>query len=162
MLDISKASVKELLGLAARAEIDANKAYSDLAGMVSNPLLKEKFQLLAFEEKKHREVLGKLYSVLYPGEEIQVAEKSDEALLPSIHFTPSSSFVDILYQAMESEKSAADFYSNLSVKVEEPRKKILDYLSKVEHSHYVMLKSEYTLAQEFEDYAEKDIDKVVT
>ena len=40
MLDISNASVKELLGLAARAEIDANKAYSDLADMVSNPLLK--------------------------------------------------------------------------------------------------------------------------
>ncbi len=54
MLDISNASVKELLGLAARAEIDANKAYSELADMVSNPLLKEKFQLLAFEEKKHR------------------------------------------------------------------------------------------------------------
>jgi len=33
---------------------------------------------------------------------------------------------------------------------------------KVEHSHYMMLKSEYALAQEFEDYAEKDIDKVVT
>ncbi len=91
-----------------------------------------------------------------------MAEKVDEALLPSIHFTPSSSFVDILYQAMESEKSATDFYSNLSARVEAPQKKILDYLSKVEHSHYMMLKSEYTLAQEFEDYAENDIDKVIT
>jgi hypothetical protein len=35
-------------------------------------------------------------------------------------------------------------------------------LSKVEHSHYMMLQSEYALALDFEDYAEKDIDKVVT
>jgi hypothetical protein len=35
-------------------------------------------------------------------------------------------------------------------------------LSKVEHSHYMMLQSEYALAQDFEDYAEKDKDKVVT
>jgi hypothetical protein len=34
-------------------------------------------------------------------------------------------------------------------------------LSKVEHGHYMMLQSEYALAQNFEDYAEKDIDKVV-
>ncbi len=31
MLDISKASLKELLGIATRAEIDANKIYSDIA-----------------------------------------------------------------------------------------------------------------------------------
>ena len=37
-----------------------------------------------------------------------------------------------------------------------------EYLGKVEKSHYLMLKSEYVLAQEFEDYAEKNIDKAVT
>jgi hypothetical protein len=35
-------------------------------------------------------------------------------------------------------------------------------LSKVEHSHCMILQSEYALAQDFEDYAEKDIDKVIT
>jgi len=162
MLDISKASVKELLGIAIRAEIDANKIYSDIANRVSNLLLKEKFQMLAFEENKHREILEKFYEVLFQGEKIQFPDKTDEDLLPSIQFTPSSSLVDILYQAMESEKSAESFYAHLAERFENSQKKILEYLSKVEHSHYVMLKSEYTLAQEFEDYAEKDIDKVVT
>jgi len=162
MLDISKASVEELLGIATRAEIDAHEIYSDIANSVSNSLLKEKFQMLAFEENKHREILEKLYEVLSQGEKIQIPDKTNEALLPSIHFTPSSSLVDILYQAMESEKSAEKFYTHLAERFENPQKKILEYLSKVEHSHYMMLKSEYILAQEFEDYAEKDIDKVVT
>jgi rubrerythrin len=63
---------------------------------------------------------------------------------------------------MESEKSAENFYANLSKRFEDPQKKILTYFSKVEHSHYMMLQSEYALAQDFEDYAEKDIDKIVT
>ena len=162
MNDVSQASVKMLLGMAARAEIDANSVYSDLAKKLSNPLLKEKFNLLAFEENKHRLVIEKLFKVLFPGEEIQIPDKTDEALLPSIRLSPSSSLVDILYQAMEAEKAAENFYMSLSKRVHESKKGILEYLGKVEKSHYLMLKNEYTLAQEFEDYAEKDIDKVVT
>ncbi|NIO49464.1 MAG: rubrerythrin [Candidatus Aminicenantes bacterium] len=162
MLDVSTASVNELLEIAIKAEMEANKTYSDLARRISNPLLKEKFQWLAYEENKHKEILEKLYKTLYQGDEPQVPDTVDETLLPSIHIDPSSSFADILHQAMESEKSAENFYANLSKRFEDPQKKILNYLSKVEHSHYMMLQSEYVLAQDFEDYAEKDIDKVVT
>jgi len=162
MLDVSTVSVNKLLGIAIRSEIDANKTYSDLAERVSNPLLKEKFQWLAYEENKHKEILEKLYETLFQGDEPQIPDTTDEALLPSIHIGPSSSFADILHQAMESEKSAENFYANLSKRFEDPQKKILTYFSKVEHSHYMMLQSEYALAQDFEDYAEKDIDKIVT
>jgi len=159
---LSKYSVKKLLGFAVKAEIDANKIYSKMANRIKNPLLKEKFQVLAFEEKKHKKVLENLYGSLYRGEKIKVAEATDEALLPSIHFTPSSSLAEILYQAMQSEKAAQDFYTKLATRVQAGKKRILSYLSKVEKSHYLMLKSEYTLALQFEDYAEEDIDKVVT
>jgi len=162
MKSMKKASVQELLGLALRSEIDSNAAYSSVAQRVSNPLLKEKFNMLAFEEKKHQDILEKLGKVLFPEEEIRIPDRADPALLPSIEIRPSSSLVDILYQAMKAEKSAENFYADLSRRFKNPQKKILVYLSKVEHSHFKMLESEYTLAQDFEDYAEKDIDKVVT
>ncbi len=162
MLDVSTASPKELIAMAVKAEMDANQTYSDLANNLSNPLLKEKFQWLAYEENKHKEILEKIYANLSPGDEIPIPDKVDEDLLPSIHLTPSSSLVEILNQAMESERSAENFYAALTQRVENAQKKVLEYLSKVEHSHYMMLKSEYALAQEFEDYAEKDIDKVIT
>jgi len=162
MIDVSQTSVESLIGMAVRAEIDANNTYSNLANKVSNPLLKEKFSLLAFEENKHKTVLEKLFAHLFPGEEIQIPDKTDETLLPSIQMSPSSSLVDILYQAMEAEKAAENFYLSLSERVQKPQKEILEYLAKVEKSHYHMLQSEYVMAQEFEDYAEKDIDKVVT
>ncbi|UCE21975.1 MAG: ferritin family protein [Candidatus Aminicenantes bacterium] len=162
MLDVSTAPAKELLAMAVKAEMDANQTYSDIAGNLSNPLLKEKFQWLAYEENKHKEILEKLFTTMNPGEEIPIPDTVDEDLLPSIHLTPDSSLAEIIFQAMESEKSAENFYAALTQRVKEAQKKILEYLSKVEHSHYMMLKSEYALAQEFEDYAEKDIDKVIT
>ena len=161
-MGISQYSVKGLLGIAIRSEIDANKIYSRLADSIKNPLLKEKFNLLAFEEDKHKKTLEKLFETLYKGEKVQVPDKVDESLLPSIRFNASSSLAEILYQAMEAEKAAENFYINLSTRMDKPQRSILEYLGKVEHSHHEMLKSEYVLAQEFEDYAEKDIDKVIT
>jgi rubrerythrin len=91
-----------------------------------------------------------------------IPDKVDETLLPAIDITPSSSLVEILYQAMKAEEAAGDFYLSLAQKVSNPQQKILKYLSHVEHSHYTMLKSEYLMAQEFEDYGESDTEKVVT
>jgi len=162
MLDVSTTSVKELLAYAIRSEMDSNKAYSDLADRVSNPLLKEKFQWLAFEENKHKQMLITLHGTLFSGQTIQIPDKPSEELLKRIEITPSSSLLDILYQAMDSEKSAEEFYARLAERMEPTQKKLLLYLSKVEHSHYVMLKSEYDAVQDFEDYAEKDIDKIIT
>ena len=162
MLDVSTASVKELLGYSIRAEMDSNKLYSDLADRVSNPLLKEKFNWLAFEENKHKEILMKLHSALFPQHTIHIPEEPSQDLFKPVDVAPASSLIDILLQAMEAEKFAEDFYTRLAERVEESQKRLLRYLSKVEHSHYLMLKTEYDAVQDFEDYAEQDVDKIVT
>jgi len=162
MANIEKEPIKKLIGYAVRAEIDSNKVYLKLSARLKNPLLKEKFQLLAFEEKKHKEVLENLFAALYKGDELQVPECVDVRLLPAVVVKPSSTLVDILLQAMQAEKSAQDFYASLAARVKSATRKILEYLSKVEKSHYLILRSEYALAQEFGDYGEQDIDKVVT
>ena len=162
MLDITTVSVNKLLAYAIRAEIDSNQAYSDLAERVSNPLLKEKFRWLAFEENNHRQILEKLHTALFPSQPIQITEESSGEIFKPINVVPSSSLIDILHQAMEAEKFAEDFYSRLAERMEKAQKRLLRYLSKVEHSHYLMLKTEYDAVQDFEDYAEQDVDKIVT
>lgn len=162
MPNTTQLSLKELLGFAIRSEIDSNRVYSELSARFSNPLLKEKFNWLAFEENKHKSALEKLYRALLGEEKIQIPDKPSEELFKEISITPSSTLVDLLQQAMDSEKKAEDFYAQLAQSLEKPHRNILEYLSQVEHSHYVMLKGEYSLAQDFEDYGEMDIDKVVT
>ncbi len=163
MIDISQASLKDLLGIAVRSEIDSNQVYTDLSRRFSNPLLKDKFQWLATEESKHKEVIESLFDRLFHGDELTVPDEPVKELFKHIEMTPSSTLVDILNQAMESEKQSEDFYSRLAGEVQEDLpKKILIYLSKVEHSHLKMLEGELSIALEYEDYAEKPIDKVVT
>jgi rubrerythrin len=162
MLDIATSSVKDLMGYAIRSEMDSNGAYTKLSDRVSNPLLKEKFRWLAFEENNHKEILTKLHKALFPNQTIVIPDKPSLELFKSIDVAPSSSLLDILLQAIESEKTAEDFYARLADRVQNGKKRLLQYLSKVEHSHYLMLKAEYDAVQDFEDYAEQDVDKIVT
>ena len=162
MVSIARKPVKKLLGYAVRAEIDANRLYNKLSNRVKNPLLKEKFKVLAFEEKKHKAVLENFFGVLFPKATIEIPASVDNRLLPAVRVKPSSTLAEILSQAMMAEKSAQNFYASLAQKVGPAKKRVLEYLSKVERSHFLMLQSEYTLALQFEDYAEKDIDKIIT
>jgi len=161
-MKLPRLSVKDLLGMAARAEIDANKTYAKLAVRVGNPVLKEKFGLLSFEEKRHERTIRGFYKSLYEKDPIKIPKAADPALLPSVVVKPSSSLTDILFQAMGSEKSAQNFYAALAERFRGEKKHVLEYLSNVERGHYMMLRGEFTAALNFEDYSEKDIDKVVT
>lgn len=162
MISIARQSTKKLLGYALRAEIDANRIYARMADRVKNSLLKEKFLLLAFEEKKHRDIILRLYASMWAAEKPEIPKTVDERLLPAVTIKPSSDLADVLRQAMDAEKSAREFYAALAKKVQAPARQMLTYLSKVENGHYLMLRSEYVLALQFEDYAERDIDKVIT
>jgi len=162
MVSLANQPVPKLLGYAIRAEMDANRIYTKMAGRVRNALLKEKFQLLALEEKKHKDILLRLFASIRRGEKPEISLAVDERLLPSVSIKPSSSLADVLNQAMNAEKSAREFYASLANRVKAPNSQMLIYLSKVENTHYLMLRSEYILALQFEDYAEKDVDKVVT
>jgi rubrerythrin len=162
MVSIANQPVKKMLGYAIRAEMDARSIYTRMAERVKNALLKEKFGLLALEEKKHRDILLRLFASMWNMEEPEVPKAVDPRLLPSVKLLPSSTLVDVLSQAMNAEKSAREFYASLAKRFEAANRPMLLYLSRVENSHYLMLRSEYILALQFEDYAEKDIDKVVT
>jgi len=162
MVNLANQPVKKLLGYAIRAEMDAHRIYTRMADRVRNTLLKEKFQLLALEEKKHKDIILRLFASMWAGERPEISMAVDERLLPSVSIKPSSSLVDVLSQAMNAEKSAREFYASLARRIKALNRQMLMYLSKVENSHYLMLRSEYILALQFEDYAEKDVDKVIT
>lgn len=163
MIDLAHLTISELLGIAVRSEIDSTQTYTELSERFSNPLLREKFRWLAHEEDTHRIILESLHAQLFKGDALVIPGQPVVELLKRIVVTPSSTLVDILYQAMESEKNSEDFYSNLARRAEEePLEKILVYLSKIEHSHLKMLEGELSAALEFEDYAEKPLEKVVT
>ena len=154
MENLSSFSTKELLGMAIKGEIDSKEVYSKLERKVENPILKDKFKMLASEEEKHRIILEQFFKALFYNENIPI---------PKISFEPATPFVEIIHQAMNFEKESQKFYLEISKRFEDERKNILEYLNKVEETHFLILKNEYEMAQEFEDYDKmKEFDKIVT
>jgi rubrerythrin len=149
-------SIPELLSVAVKSEIEAAKAYSKLYDSVKNAILKQKLKFLVLEEKKHRRILERLFKQRFPDQEIQIPKKS---LLPPIKVSigkpslKSVSILDIFRGALKAEKAAENFYVERGSKVKDKEsKRILTYLSRVERSHYSMIKSEIDLLDKFPDY----------
>lgn len=140
----------EIMGIAVRAEMDAAAIYRGLHGRVKNEVLKQKLDFLAKEEERHKLLIERLFKDKYPGQILKVPEpgrpaKGDPAV-------EDMSVLDVFKLAMGKEKEAEEDYKNARTRIEDPSaKKVLDYLSRVERSHYYMLKSEIDLLQVFPD-----------
>jgi len=142
----------EILGLAIRSEMDAADVYARLYDAVKNILLRKKLQFLIFEEKQHRKILEKLYIRRFPEKELVLPEHS---FLPPIKaaLDKKASVRDLFNVALKAEKRAEDFYDRAGEKAQdENSRRILFYLSRVERSHYFMIKSEIDLLERFPDY----------
>jgi len=142
----------EVLGIAIRSEIDAASIYRRLQDRVKNEVLLEKLKFLNHEEEHHRAILERLFADRFPGQKLEVPERSG---LPgkAIPIDETSSVLDLFKLALEKEKQAEDFYRDAQkVMEDEQTRRLLMYLSRVERSHYFMIKSEIGLLQKFPDY----------
>lgn len=147
-----KLSPSEVFGVAIKSEIEATEAYSRLYEMVKNEILKMKLKLLLSEEKKHRRILEKLFSQRFPGEELEIPEKS---FLPPIKISKAKKFsvLDLFKLALKAEKMSEEFYREAGEQAEDKEsKRILGYLVRVERSHYFIIKSEIDMLDRFPDY----------
>jgi rubrerythrin len=142
----------EVLAVAIRSEIEAANFYSRLLNRVKNILLEQKLEFLVLEEKKHKKILEKLYTERFPDHELKVPEKSDGPRLPVIR-DKQSPILDLFKAALKAEKFAEEFYRDARNKTGDTgSKRMLEYLSRVERSHYFLIKAEIDLLSRFPDY----------
>lgn len=142
----------EILAIAVQAEIDAASIYRGLQNQVKNEVLLQKLKFLVHEEERHRAILERLSADRFPGQELKVPDRPDLPL-KSMPLDNKSSVLDLFKLALRKEKQAEDFYKDPRKIVEDERsRKILEYLARVERSHYFMIKSEIDLLEKFPDY----------
>ena len=150
----SKFRPYEVLAVAVRSEIEAANFYAGLLGKVKNVVLQQKLKFLVLEEKKHRRILERLHAQRFPGVELKVPDKVVRPR-PSVRVDEESSILDLFKAALEAENYAEKYYKESLQVVEDPgSRKILEYLSRVERSHYFLIKSEIDLLSRFPDYYE--------
>lgn len=152
MKAVSDMTPREILAVAVRSEIDAADVYEKLHDAVKNALLKKKLWFLLFEEKQHRKILERLYTQRFPQQKLEIP---DHSLLPPVKIPPDkkASVLDLFNGALKAEKGAENFYNQAGKTVQDERsRQILSYLSRVERSHYFMIKSEIDLLDRFPEY----------
>lgn len=153
-MDLRTYSEEELFFTAMRAEIDSSVVYSKLAGGVKNAFLKDKLKFLASEEEKHRQYLEKAYLVRFPGNEINLSEKTivplPELKIPNENVPLS----EVIESAMNAELAAREFYLLFAEQVAdvEDLKKTLEYFATMEQGHYNLLEIEKKNIEKFEMY----------
>jgi rubrerythrin len=142
----------EVLAVAIRSEIEAADFYSRMLARVKNILLQQKLEFLVLEEKKHRKILERLHSQRFPDVALRIPEKTARPRLKA-KLDGKSSILELFRAALEAEKLAETFYKDAQKVIRDAgSKKMLEYLSRVERSHYFLIKSEIDLLGRFPDY----------
>jgi rubrerythrin len=142
----------EVLAMAIRAEIQAADFYAGLLEKVRNILLQQKLKFLVMEEKKHRKILERLHAQRFPEVELKIPDKAAQPG-PMGAGSGGASILDLFKMALEAEKLAEQYYRDArGVVADAGSQKMLEYLSRVERSHYFLIKPEIDLLSRFPDY----------
>jgi len=154
ILDIGNFSLEDLILSALKSEIDSKDIYLNLSKNVKNFMLKDKLKFLSDEEEKHRLFFVELYKRSFPNKQMKIPDKTPVPL-PEIKFTDEMvRLSDILSQAMNAEKSAKEFYEEISklyYDKERDTYKAIKYIAMMEDVHYSILEAEKSFVEKFED-----------
>ena len=138
-------SVDEILDFAIGKEEEAAEFYTDLAGRMDKPHIKEMFEQFAQDEKGHK---AKLLAAK-EGKTLQKSEKKILDLkigdhLELVELTPNLDFQDALILAMKAEKNAFKLYNSLAEQADDPAiRDMLFALAQEEAKHKLRFETEY-------------------
>ncbi|MBS3782307.1 MAG: ferritin family protein [Candidatus Thermoplasmatota archaeon] len=155
-MDVENLSFEEMLKGAVKAEINAREVYEHMAGRVDNFVLSERFEFLAGEEEKHEGFLRNIYESIESKGDLETPEETPVPL-PYIRYGDDIDESEIIEQAMDAEMASRDFYQKMAEEAEDAGlqrnpKKLLNYLAGMEQNHYEILKEEFNMMSEFEEF----------
>jgi rubrerythrin len=136
---------KEMIEFAIRQEQEAVDFYTDLAGKVAEPNVKETLLDFANQERGHK---AKLQAVL-EGKKLTLVRKDTPDLkigdyLVDVDPTPDLSFQGALIIAMKKEKSAYRMYSDMAASCDDPQlQDLFLFLANEEATHKLNFEVQY-------------------
>jgi rubrerythrin len=145
----------ELLGVAIRAEIDAQGFYKAMAKRIKNRVVKERILGLAGDELGHERLLKRIYTEWSGEENPPIPDKGPVPLSELIN--DKMSHEQVLETAIAQERAAVDRYIEAAKKAQDDSgRRVLQYLSEFERTHERMLTSELEYLRKNEDWFEED------
>jgi len=152
---MAEMTLKTALEVALASETRAREIYETLHGRVGNLMMRDKLVFLAAEEQKHYDMLRAVFKEKIGG----TPSPPDPSLLPRmvVEFDfEKAELTELWKAAMEAEEISAEHYEGLAGRVSGRAKVMFNYLANVERSHYYLLKSEYDVLAEIDEYTRTD------
>jgi len=145
----------EVLTIGIKAEMAAVALYTKMKEISSVKDMQDTMDYLIGQEQRHEAFLRKAFSDQFPDVDIKVPKNtivpmSDRAL------GGDAGMKELFEMAMDAEKKANAFYTDLASKTRDPNsRKLLEYIASMERSHLSILQAEY---HQFELSTDQDLD----
>ena len=137
-------SIEEILDFAIAGEIEASKFYTDLAGQMDNPAMREVFEGFAKEELGHKARLegvrkGNIQTTPEEVTDLKIAD-----YMVDVEPSPNMDYQSAIILAMKKEKAAFKLYTTLASKMQDPElRNIFLSLAQEEAKHKLRFEIEY-------------------
>lgn len=137
-------SIEEILDFAITGEIEASKFYTDIAGQMENPAMREVFEGFAKEEIGHKTRLegvkkGNIQTTLENVTDLKIAD-----YMVDVQPSPNMDYQSAIILAMKKEKAAFKLYTTLASKTQNPElRDMFLSLAQEEAKHKLRFEIEY-------------------
>jgi rubrerythrin len=145
----------EVLTIGIKAEMAAQALYTKMKDMSAAKDVQDTMDFLISQEKRHEAFLRKAFTDQFPDVEIKVPENTIVPMADE-NLGEDAGMKELFEVAMEAEKKANKFYTDLASKTRDPNsRKLLEYIASMELSHLKILEAEY---HQFELSTDQDLD----
>jgi len=143
----------EALGIAIRAEMDSQELFDELARMAEDPQIGRRFELLAYEEQRHRDYLETRWEDLAGG----VPMKLPGSWLPEGRTTREQRsgmrIEDVLDLAIEEERRAHEFYAAEATRTDDlSGRRMFRFLADMKFRQWTTLAQEKEMLARYPNY----------
>lgn len=145
----------EVLTIGIKAEMAAVALYTKMKEMSAGKDLRETMDFLIGQEQRHEEIMREAFSKQFPEVDLKLPKNT---IVPMVDDSigEDAGMKKLFETAMEAEKKANEFYTDLASKTRDPNsRKLLEYLASMERSHLSILQAEF---HQFELSTDQDLD----
>jgi len=146
----------EALGVAIRSETDARDLYREMAERCEDPLLARRFELLAAEEERHREILISKWQEVAGGVELKLPPSRLPETLASRDQRRVRTLTEVLDLAIEEERRSWDFCLRAARETADlSGQAMFRFLADIGRSHWMALCQERELLARYPNYGRR-------
>jgi len=137
-------SIEEILDFAIAGETEASQFYTDLAGQMDNPAMREVFESFAKEELGHKALLEAVKKGNLQPKAGDVADLKIADYTVDVKPSPNMDYQSAIILAMKKEKAAFKLYTILVSKMQDPElRNMFLSLAQEEAKHKLRFEIEY-------------------